>query len=433
MLDITFIRENPDIVKEAVKNKNSTADIDKLLELDERRRKLRGELDTKRAEQNRMNNIISMAKGDERQKHIEAMRFVKESAETINKEYDEVDLEWTKILLSVPNIPSPDTPIGKDEAENVVIRSYGEKPAFAFTPKPHWEIGEALGIIETQKAGQISGSRFSYIMGDLALLQIGLLQFVMKTLSSAEEIKKIVEDFNLSVSPKPFIPVLPPVMMKAEVMGRMARLQPIDERYYFEKDNMVFIGSAEHTLGPLHMDEIISADQLPIRYVGYSSSFRREAGAAGKDTRGILRQHQFEKIEMESFCRPEDGYKEQEFFVAIQEYLMQSLDIHYQVLSICTGDMGTPDQRQYDINTWMPGQNEYRETHTSDYMGGYQARRLNSRVRLEDGSLTHVHMNDATAFALGRILIAIIENYQTEDGHIKVPAVLIPYVGKEII
>ena len=196
---------------------------------------------------------------------------------------------------------------------------------------------------------------------------------------------------------------------------------------------MVFVGSAEHTLGPLHMDEIIEETKLPIRYIGYSTAFRREAGAAGKDTRGILRQHQFDKLEMETFVRPEDGYREQEFILAIQEHLMKALKLPYQVMLICTGDMGKPDHRQFDINTWMPGQNAYRETQTSDYMGGYQARRLNTRIRGADGSLTHAHMNDATAFAIGRTLIAIMENYQQEDGSIRVPEVLVPYVGKEII
>lgn len=211
-------------------------------------------------------------------------------------------------------------------------------------------------------------------------------------------------------------------------MNRMARLDPIEERYYFEKDDMVFIGSAEHTLGPLHMDESIPESQLPLRYAALTPAFRREAGSYGKDTKGMLRLHQFNKLEMETFSKPEDGLAEQQLMVAIQEYLMQQLNLPYQVVSICTGDMGFPDQRQIDIETWMAGQNTYRETHTSDYIGGFQARRLNTKVKRADGTSEPVHMNDATALSQ-RPLIAILENYQNEDGSVTIPQVLRPYMG----
>lgn len=433
MLDIHFIRENADLVKEGARKKNVAIDIDRLLVVDDERKALLQQIEEKRAEQNRASKTIALAKGEEKEKLLEAMRHLKEGMGELDERFNVLDLEWTKLMLAVPNIPSPDTPEGKDEAENKVIREWGEKPNFSFTPKPHWEIGVERGLINTEKAGEVSGARFAYLMGDLVLLQFALVDLVLKTLTSKEALQAIATKAGIEVDPKPFVPVIPPVIMRADVMGRMARLQPIDERYYFEKDDAVFIGSAEHTLGPLHMGEIIEESNLPIRYIGYSTSFRREAGAAGKDTRGILRQHQFDKLEMESFVRPENGYREQDLFVAIQEHLMQVLELPYQVLLICTGDMGKPDHRQFDINTWMPGQDTYRETQTSDYMGGYQARRLNTRVRGVDGSLTHVHMNDATAFAIGRTLIAIMENYQQADGSIRVPKVLVPYVGKEVI
>ncbi len=433
MLDIHFIRENADLVKDAARKKNVEMDIDRLLSVDEERKSLMQDLEGKRAEQNRASKTITLAKGEEKEKLLEAMRHLKSGMGELQERFDALDLEWTKLMLAVPNIPSPDTPVGKDEDENVVLREWGEKPKFSFPAKPHWELGAELGIINTEKAAEVSGARFAYLMGDLVLMQFALVDLVMKTLTNKETLSKIAADFKIDVDPKPFVPVVPPVIMRADVMGRMARLHPVEERYYFEKDDAVFIGSAEHTMGPLHMNEIIEEGGLPIRYIGYSTSFRREAGAAGKDTRGILRQHQFDKLEMESFVRPENGYREQEFFVAIQEYLMQQLQLPYQVMSICTGDMGKPDHRQFDINTWMPGQDVYRETQTSDYMGGYQARRLNTRVRDAAGELTHVHMNDATAFAIGRTLIAIMENYQQEDGSIRVPEVLVPYVGKEVI
>lgn len=433
MLEINFIRENTDIVKDAAKKKGVDVDIDRLLVVDEERRALRTQMDEKKAEQNRMSATIQRAQGDERTSLIERMRHVKDGFIELETKFNTLTEEWTKILLSVPNIPSPDTPVGPDESGNVIAREWGTKPEFSFAPKPHWEIGKALDIIDTEKAAEISGARFSYIKGDLVLVQFALIQFALSILTSREKLTEIATKAGLDINPKPFVPVIPPVMMRADVMGRMARLQPIDERYYFEKDELVFVGSAEHTLGPLHMNEILEESQMPIRYAGYSTAFRREAGTYGKDTRGILRQHQFDKLELESFTLPEEGFREQDFFVAIQEHLMQSLELPYRVMAICTGDMGKPDQRQYDIETWMPGQDTYRETQTSDYMGGYQARRLNTRVRDVDGGLTHVHMNDATAFAIGRTLISIIENYQQEDGTIRVPKVLIPYVGKEVL
>jgi seryl-tRNA synthetase len=433
MLDIHFIRENADVVKLGAQKKKVEVDIDRLLALDEERKELRRQMDEKKAEQNRASNTIAQAHGEEREKLLEAMRHVKEGFSALEEKFTVITEEWTKLMLAVPNIPSPDTPDGKDESENVVAREWGPKPHFTYTPKPHWELGEALDIINTEKAAEISGSRFAYIMGDLALMQFAIVSWVLRSLTTPETITDIVTNAGLDISPKPFKAVVPPVMMRAQVMGRMARLHPVDDRYYFEKDDLVFIGSAEHTLGPLHMDEIIDEAQMPIRYVGYSTAFRREAGAAGKDTRGILRLHQFDKIEMESFVRPEEGYKEQDFFVAVQEYFMQKLGLPYRVMKICTGDMGAPDHRQFDIETWMPGQDTYRETHTSDYMGGYQARRLNTRVRGDDGELSHVHMNDATVFAIGRILIAIMENYQQEDGSIRVPEVLVPFMGKSVI
>jgi seryl-tRNA synthetase len=433
MLDIHFIRENTDIVKEGARKKRVEVDIDRLLELDDERKMLRQQMEEKKAEQNRASYQIAQSEGAERTQYIERMRFVKDSFSELEEKFQKSTEEWTKLMLAVPNIPSPDTPEGPDESGNKVVRQWGEKPQFSFTPKAHWDLGKELDVIDTEKAAEVSGARFAYLKGDLELMQFALISYVMHTLSSREMIEKIAKEANLEVDAKPFIPVIPPVMMRADVMGRMARLHPIDERYYFEKDELVLVGSAEHTLGPLHMGEVIDESRLPIRYIGYSTAFRREAGTYGKDTRGILRQHQFDKLEMESFVRPEDGYREQDLFVAIQEYLMRSLKLPHQTVLICTGDMGKPDHRQFDIETWMPGQDTYRETQTSDYMGGYQARRLNTRVKNSAGELTFVHMNDGTAFAIGRTLIAIMENYQLEDGTIKVPDVLVPYVGKEIL
>jgi len=263
------------------------------------------------------------------------------------------------------------------------------------------------------------------------LLEFALIQYTFQTLTSEKIIGKIAASIEKGYAAKPFIPVIPPDFIRPQIFEKMARLSPEDkeERYYFPQDDIYLIGSAEHTLGPIHMEEIIPEENLPLRYLGFSTSFRREAGSYGKDTRGIFRVHQFDKLEMESFTLPNNSLKEQDFILAVQEYLVRSLELPYQVVMICTGDMGKPDARQIDIEIWMPGQGRYRETHTSDLMTDYQARRLNTRVRKKGGDIEFVHMNDATAFAIGRTLIAIMENYQQKDGSIKVPRVLQKYAG----
>lgn len=430
MLDITFIRENPDIVRAAIKNKNREGiDLDRALKLADERKALAGNISELNAQKNANAKKFGPGMDDAAKAQVQAEGTrLKEEIAKAEGEYAALEKELLSILLKIPNIPSADTPVGPDESGNKVLRQWGEKPNFNFTPKAHWDLGKELGIIDNEKAAQVSGARFTYIKGDLARLEFALMQFAFDTILNRENLRKVIERAGLNVSDKPFVQVIPPLMMKSQVMNRMARLDPIDDRFYFEKDDLVFIGSAEHTLGPLHIDEVLKEESLPLRYTALTPAFRREAGAAGKDTRGILRLHQFDKLEMESFSRPEEGLAEQDLMVAIQEYLMQELKLPYQVVAICTGDMGFPDQRQIDIETWMPGQNAYRETHTSDYIGGFQARRLNTRVKRADGTIEPVHMNDATALSQ-RPLIAIIENYQTQDGSITIPEVLRPYMG----
>lgn len=424
MLDIKFIRENPDVVKAAIQNKKTEAvDIDHLLALADSRKALSQKLDD-----------LNRARNDaQKNRDVDAGKRLKDEAAALETEYAAVEKEYVALMLKLPNIPSPDTPIGLTEDENKVLREVGEKPSFSFTPKPHWEVGEALDLIDQETAGEVSGARFTYIKGDLALMQFGLLNLSMSILTNEETLKGIADRAGLTVSTKPFIPVVPPYMMKSAVMNRMARLHPIDERYYFEKDDIVLVGSAEHTLGPMHMDETIPESALPIRYVGYSPAFRREAGTYGKDSRGLIRLHHFDKVEMETFVRPQDGYTEQDFIVAIQEHFIQLLGLPYQVILKCTADQGTPDHRALDMETWMPGQKAYRETHTSDYMGGYQSRRLSTKVKYASGESEVLHMNDATLVAMGRMLAAILENYQEADGSVRVPRALQPYVGKEVI
>ncbi len=424
MLDIKYIRENSEEVKVAAKNKKSKVDVDALLQLDEQRRKLQTTVENLNQEKN-------IAAKD---KDIERGKLVKDNLIALEEELKEINEKYQQIMLTVPNVYSSDTPIGMEEQENIVIRDNGELPKFTFEPKEHWQLGKDLDILDIETASEVTGARFAYLKGGLALLEFALVQLVMKTLTDEKTLKEIIEKAGLNISSKPFVPVVPPVFIKPDVMQRMGRLEPRDERYYIPSDDLYLIGSAEHTLGPIHMDQAIPEHKLPIRYIGFSTSFRREAGSYGKDTKGIIRVHQFDKLEMESFSTPETGLDEQNFFVAIQEYLLQQLELPYQVMQICTGDMGGPDFRQIDINTWMPGQGKYRETSTSDYMTDYQARRLNIKVKRENGKNDLVHMNDATAFAISRTLVAIMENYQQEDGSIKIPKALQPFMfGQEEI
>jgi len=433
MLDIKLIRENPDLIKDICRKKKVKVDLDKLLQLDQKRRENLKELEKLRAKRNKGTALIARNKTE---RLLKEAREIKKRILEVEKRYTEDDeQEYQALLLSIPNLILSDVPEGRDETENKVLRKQGKLPEFDFKPKDHIILGEALDIIDTKRAAKVSGARFGYLKGGAALLEIGLIQLVFNVLTDQAIIKKIANSVRKGYSSKVFVPIFPPMIIKPEVFAKMARLSPEDkdDRYYLEKDNLYLIGSAEHTLGAMHMNETIPEQDLPLRYLGFSTSFRREAGSYGKDTKGILRVHQFDKLEMESFSRPENSALEQEFFVKIQEYLMKLLKLPYQVVMICTGDMGKPDAKQIDIETWLPGQDKYRETHSADLMTDYQARGLKTRVKREGGESEFLHMNDATAFAIGRIIIAIMENCQQKDGSIKVPKILQGYAGiKEI-
>ena len=422
MLDINYIRKDPEGVEKNAKNKGLKIDFIKLLKLDEDNQILMKKIDALRADINK----ASKSKPDA--VAIKKLRAMGEEIKKLEEEKRGMEEKLRELLWKIPNMVSKDTPVGKDEKDNKVLRIVGEKTGFKFRPKEHWELGEALDVVDFKRASKVSGSRFVYLKNELALMQFAIVQHVFNILTNEKILSQIVKNAKLKVSAKPFIAVVPPVFVKPEVMDRMARLEPKDERYYIKSDNQFLVGSAEHTLGPLHMDEVLQEKDLPLRYIGYSTAFRREAGSYGKDTKGMIRVHQFDKLEMESFSVAEDSILEQDFLVAIQEYLMQSLGLPYRVVQLCTGDMGGPDARQIDIETWMPGQNTYRETHTADLMTDYQARRLKIRVKRRDGNEL-VHMNDATAIAIGRTLVAIMENYQTKEGTVKVPSVLQKYCG----
>jgi seryl-tRNA synthetase len=433
MLDIKFIRENPKLVEEGSLAKHIKVDVAAVLKMDEEKRALQTKSEEIRAEQKLLSAKIPKADKTEKEKLLAQTLNLKQEFSGLEEKLNELEVKLRTEMLRIPNIAFPEVKVGKDESENVVIREVGKIPTFSFTPKEHWQLGEELGIIDNERAAKVSGARFTYIKGKLALLQFAIINFAFRTLTDEKILSEIAKKAGLDVSTKAFIPVVPPMMIKPEAFERMARLEPREERYHIPSDDIYLVGSAEHTLGSMHMDETLDEKDLPARYVGYSTSFRREAGSYGKDTRGIIRLHQFDKIEIESFTAPEDSTKEQDFIVAIQSYLLSALGIAHRIVGICTGDMGAPDARQIDLEAWLPGQNTYRETNTSDLNTDYQSRRLNTRLRRKDGKHELVHMNDATVFALGRTMVAIMENYQQADGSIKIPDVLIPYCGFDII
>ena len=434
MLDIKYIRDNADSLKKAIAAKQLNPKIvDEVLRVDEERRQLIGAVEELRQQINE--HAAKLKGGKPSDEDIDIGRKLKAKLQDVEPQLNKIEEMFFDFMYRIPNPAFSDVPVGRDESENVVVKQVGEPTKFDFVPKDHLEIGRDLDIIDTETATTITGSRFGYLKGGAALLEFALIQYVMSILTNTEKIKQIVDSVKPGYHARPFVPVVPPVMIRPDIFKRMARLSEADkdERYYLPQDDLYLIGSAEHTLGPMYVDKTLPEKSLPLRYIGFSTSFRREAGSYGKDTKGILRVHQFDKLEMESFTLPEDSRTEQDFLIAVQEYLVSGLKIPYQLISICTGDMGKPDARQMDINCWLPGQNKFRETHTSDLMTDYQARRLNTKVRRKDGSTEYLHMNDATAIAIGRMIIAIIENYQQADGTVKVPDVLVPFMGKEVI
>jgi len=427
MLDIAFIRKNPEKVAENAVRKGYDVNISALLEADTVKRQLQGEADALREKRNA--NASSLKGSRPSDELIAEGKQLKEQLSGLEEKLRAANETYLSLLKQVPNMATHDVPDGKSEDDNVVVKTVGETTSFDFEPKNHMEIADAKWWIDKERASKVAGARFAYIKGDLVRLQLAIMQFVIDTLGDSDVIKNIAERAGLQdVSTKPFTPVLPPYMIRTELYDAMDRLEPKDDRYKIEGEELWLQGSAEHVLGSMHADEVFEATDLPIRYLGFATSFRKEAGTYGKDMEGIIRMHQFDKLEMESFTDATNGLKEHLLFVAIQEYLLEQLALPYHVLQKCTADIGKPNARGIDMEVWFPSQNKYRETHTADYMTDYQARRLKTRVKGEQG-LELIHTNDGTAFAMGRIMAAIIENYQTEDGNVQVPEVLRSYIG----
>ncbi len=427
MIDIQYIRDNPERVAEKAVQKNYPVDVAKLLRVDGERHALLLQVEALR--QKRNENADKMKGGKPEPELIEQGKAIKAELAEVEIKFATIDKDFEERLRSVPNMPLDYVPVGKTEDENVVIKTVGEPTHFDFVPKHDYQLGADHDLIDKERAAKIAGSRFAYLKGGLVRLQFGLIQYVMQTLGDETIIAKLVHENNLQISTKPFTPILPPAMLRTDPYVASARLNAEEVTYKIEQDDLWLQASAEHTLCTMYWNEVLPEDMFPIRYLGYATSFRREAGTYGKDEEGIFRLHQFDKLEMESFITAESGLDEHKLHVAIQEHLMQQLSLPYQLLQKCTADIGKPNAAGVDINCWFPGQGKYRETHTADYMTDYQSRDLKIRIRRKGGHVELVHTADATAFAMSRILKAIIENNQMADGAIVVPEVLRPFMG----
>lgn len=415
MLDIKFIRENPDIVKDSIKKRGLKVDLDQLLKIDEKKRKIQTELEGISAQKNKVSKQIS--KSVDRKKIISQIQKIDRKGDELKQNLKKIEKEYNDLMYQIPNIPLDDVPVGKDEAKNVVIKRVGRVPKFSFKPQNYMEIAQNLDLIDIKRAAKVSGTRFSYIKKELVLLHFALVNFALDILVK-----------------EGFIPVLPPKMITAKMAWGMGYLEQSEDKeaYFLPKDNLYLIGTSEQSMGAMHSDEVLQEKDLPKRYVAFTTCFRREAGSYGKDTGGIFRAHEFDKVEMFSLSTPENSKKEHEYFLSLEERLMESLKLPYHVVNICTGDLGVPVAKKYDIEVWFPGQNNYRETHSTSNCTDFQTRRLNVRYRDRSGKIKFIHYINGTALSM-RPMIAIMENYQQEDGSVKIPEVLQKYTGfKEI-
>ncbi|MBI4592305.1 serine--tRNA ligase [Candidatus Uhrbacteria bacterium] len=418
MIDIKRLLEEPERVAQNNTNRGKSIDLQVAIGLHEKRGGLVEAVQALRTRGNEIaSRIPSVTSQDERKALVEEGKGIKDQVKEKEAELSHVEAELAIELKHYPNMLREDVPAGKDETVNELVRLFGEPTTFEFEPKDHLDLGIALDIIDMDRAAKVSGARFAYLKGDAVLLEFALVQFALQ-----ETLKE------------GFVPVLPPHMISTAAMGAMGYLEHggEEEIYHLKNDDLVLIGTSEQSIGPMLMNEIIDGEKTPLRHLGFSPCYRREAGTYGKDTRGIIRVHQFDKVEMFSFTTPERSDEEHHLLLSIQERLMQGLKLPHRVLKLCSGDTGAPSARTYDIETWIPSQKTYRETSSTSNTTDFQTRRLNTRVRI-DGKNELAHALNGTAFAIGRVIVAILENYQQADGSVLVPDVLRSWVGKDRI
>ena len=415
MLDIKLVRSHPEVVREALERRGAgSSSLDEFLAVEEERRRLTTAVEERRATRNAASDEIAKVKkgGGDAAQAIAAMKELGSEIKALEEQLAATEGRMNELLLEIPNLVLDDVPPGGED-DAVTLREVGERPAFDFEPKDHLELGLALDLIDMERGAKVSGSRFAYLKGDLVLLQFALIRLGLEV-----------------VAEKGFRPVVPPVLVREEAMYGTGFFPTDRAQIYETTDGDCLVGTSEVPLAAMHMEEFLDGDALPLRYAGYSTCFRREAGAAGRDTRGIFRVHQFDKLEMFSFCRPEQSAFEHELILSAEEDLLQLLEIPYRVVNIAAGDLGAPAAQKFDCEAWLPGQQRYRELTSCSNCTDYQARRLNCRYRTDKGP-RFVHTLNGTAIAIGRTLVAVMENHQQADGSIAVPKMLRPYVGKE--
>jgi len=423
MLDIKLIRESPDLVRQrlALRGSGDEARISEIAALDEQRRKLVAESDTLKAQRNQASKEIGAAKskGQDTNAQMAAMKEVGDKIAALDARLSTLDAQLQDILLTVPNLPHESVPIGKDPADNPEVRRWGELPKFSFQPKPHWELGEKLGILDFPRAAKISGSGFILYKGAGARLERALINWML----------------DLHTREHGYTEVFPPFLISRNAMIGTGQLPKFEEDMYRLRDEEMYLApTAEVPVANIHREEILREEQLPIYYCAYTPCFRREAGAAGKETRGMIRVHQFDKVEMIKFVKPEASYDELEKMVANAEHVLQLLGLHYRSVLLCTGDTGFASAKTYDVEVWAPGQNAYLEVSSCSNTEEFQARRANIRFKGADGKNRFVHILNGSGTALARLYVALLETYQQPDGSVKLPEVLLPYMGglKEI-
>ncbi|HWD09634.1 MAG TPA: serine--tRNA ligase [Actinomycetota bacterium] len=423
MIDLKLLRTDPELVRASLKRRGSPVDLDRLIALDADHRRLLQEVEAARAEQNQAGKRIADAAGAEKQEAILEMRRLSDRLKAQEAELAQRAADLDDALSHVPNLVHPDSPDGSGDDANRLVRTVGTPPTFPFTARDHLDIGEALGIIDVERAGKVSGSRFAFLLGAAALLELSLVRMVMD---------RVFADG--------FVPVIPPVLVRREAMYGTGFF-PTDEAqvYRCADDDLYLAGTSEVPIASMHSREVLPAETLPRRYLGYSTCFRREAGTYGKDTRGIIRVHQFDKAELFSFCLPEDSDDELHRILAHEEGIFQALEIPYRVLEICAGDLADPNYRKFDIEAWLPGSGRWLEMTSCSNDTDYQARRLGIRTkRVAPAGGTSpgtdiVHTLNGTALAMGRAIVALLENHQQADGSVLVPPALRPYLGTELI
>ncbi len=416
MLDVRFVRENADVVKMALKNRRSNIDLSRFLELDKERRRLLVEVEGLKSTRNIISEEIGKLKREKRdaEEKVFSMRKLSKKIKDMDIKVNEIESKLSNFMLEIPNIPHSSVPVGVDENDNKTIRSWGESPEFGFEPQAHWDIGVNLDILDFKRGVKIAESRFTLLKGFGAKLERALINFML----------------DLHTDEHSYTEIFPPVLVNSKSMMSTGQLPKFGaELYKCADDDLYLIPTAEVPVTNIYRGEILKEKDLPLKYTAYTPCFRREAGAAGKDTRGIIRQHQFNKVEMVKFTKPEESYDELEKLTNNAEEVLQKLGLHYRVIELCTGDLGFSAAKTYDLEVWMPSYEGYKEISSCSNFEDFQARRASIRYRMKSKKVRFVHTLNGSGLAIGRTLAAILENYQQEDGSVIVPEVLRSYMG----